>query len=108
MAAIDYLKQHGLTVEAPAPDRLRVSPADRITDPIRAWIRAHKQELLTELAANQPPPMPGRPHLWLAVIDGKRTTIVDPDHCDHAEQLRRLRLRFYPNVRITTLSLHTE
>lgn len=96
MAAIDYLKQHGLAVEAAAPDRLRVSPPDRITDPIRAWIKAHKRELLAELAANQPEATPAAPHIWLATIRGKPVRIIDPDHTDHAEQLRRVALKFGP------------
>lgn len=32
MAALDYLRRAGLTVESVA-DRLRVSPVERITDP---------------------------------------------------------------------------
>lgn len=106
MAAIDYLKQHGLAVEAAAPDRLRVSPPDRITDPIRAWIKAHKQELLAELAANQPAAMPSAPHIWLATIDGRPARIIDPDRTDHAEQMRRLALKFGPG-RVARLELQT-
>jgi len=40
MAALDYLRRAGLTVESVA-DRLRVSPVERITDPIRHFIREH-------------------------------------------------------------------
>ncbi len=54
MAALDYLRRAGLTVESVA-DRLRVSPVERITDPMRQFIREHLAELLAELnAANDP------------------------------------------------------
>ncbi|MGY8822156.1 MAG: hypothetical protein ACKVLM_22490 [Pseudomonadales bacterium] len=50
MAARDYLRRAGLTVECVA-DRLRVSPAEHITDPMRQSIREHLAELLAELNA---------------------------------------------------------
>lgn len=50
MAALDYLRRAGLTVESVA-DRLRVSPVERITDPLRHFIREHLAELLAELSA---------------------------------------------------------
>ena len=50
MAALDYLRRAGLTVESVA-DRLRVSPVERITDPMRQFIREHVTELLAELNA---------------------------------------------------------
>lgn len=103
-AAIDYLKRYGLTVEVAAPGRLRVRPADRITDPVRAWIREHKLELMAELAANQPEAMPSLPNVWLALIGGKLVTVIDPDRTDHAEQLRRLTLKFGPG-RVQRLEL---
>lgn len=60
MAALDYLRRAGLTVESVA-DRLRVSPVDRITDPVRQFIREHLAELLAELSAandSAAPPAP--------------------------------------------------
>ncbi len=50
MAALDHLRRAGLTVECVA-DRLRVSPVERITDPMRQFIREHLAELLAELNA---------------------------------------------------------
>ena len=50
MAVLDYLRLAGLTVESVA-DRLRVSPVERITDPLRHFIREHRAELLAELNA---------------------------------------------------------
>ncbi|MCQ4278341.1 hypothetical protein NA643_04525 [Pseudomonas stutzeri] len=50
MAALGHLRRAGLTVECVA-DRLRVSPVERITDPMRQFIREHLTELLAELSA---------------------------------------------------------
>lgn len=50
MAALDYLRRAGLAVEANG-DRLRLRPADRITDAVRHFVRDHRAELLAELSA---------------------------------------------------------
>lgn len=69
MAAMDYLRRAGLTVEAVA-DKLRVSPRERITPEARQYITDHKATLLAELAAVMPP----QPRVWLhllALADGR-------------------------------------
>lgn len=48
MAALDYLLRAGLTVVTVA-DKLRVTPAERITPDLRQHIITHKAELLAEL-----------------------------------------------------------
>lgn len=60
MAAIDYLRAHDLLAEPLPGGRIYVWPADNITDEVRVWIKAHRDELLEELtAANDPePPAP--------------------------------------------------
>lgn len=50
MAALDYLRRAGLVVEANG-DRLRLRPADHITDAVRQFVRDHRAELLAELKA---------------------------------------------------------
>jgi hypothetical protein len=60
MAALDYLRRAGLTVESVA-DRLRVSPAERITDAVRQFVRDHRAELLAELSAANDPTHPPAP-----------------------------------------------
>ena len=50
LAAMDYLRRAGLAVEA-SGDRLRLRPADRITDAVRQFVRDHRAELLADLSA---------------------------------------------------------
>lgn len=50
MPALDYLRRAGLAVEANG-DRLRLRPADRITDAVRQFVRDHRAELLADLSA---------------------------------------------------------
>lgn len=62
MAALDYLRGAGLAVELEG-ERLRVSPADRITADLRQFVREHRAELLAELiAANDAQPACEPPH----------------------------------------------
>lgn len=49
MAAIDYLRARGLRADLLPGGRLHVWPKESITPEVRAWIQAHKQELLREL-----------------------------------------------------------
>lgn len=49
MAAIDYLRARGLHADLLPGGRLHVWPKECITPEVRAWIQAHKQELLQEL-----------------------------------------------------------
>ncbi|MHC8316704.1 hypothetical protein [Pseudomonas sp. LB3P31] len=54
MAALDYLLRAGLTAELNG-DKLRLRPADRITNADRLYVREHRVELIAELnAANDP------------------------------------------------------
>ncbi|MQT83634.1 hypothetical protein GHN92_03475 [Pseudomonas sp. FSL R10-2964] len=49
--AIDYLAQHGLSARQKG-NRVVVSPRSLVTDDLQKYIRAHRLELLAELAAN--------------------------------------------------------
>lgn len=48
-ATLDFLREAGVVVTLAAPDTLAAS--GRLTDDVRRYIRAHKPELLRELAA---------------------------------------------------------
>ncbi|SFJ07590.1 hypothetical protein SAMN05216206_3452 [Pseudomonas guineae] len=50
MAALDYLHRAGLAVEMEG-ERLRVTPAERITADHRQYLSEHRAELLAELNA---------------------------------------------------------
>ena len=61
IAALDYLRRVGLSVEANG-DRLRLRPGERVTDAIRQFVRDHRAELLAELGAiNDPQPATATP-----------------------------------------------
>jgi hypothetical protein len=51
MTAIDYLTQRGFSARV-AGRRLVISPASRLTDDVRKYVKAHRLELIAELAAN--------------------------------------------------------
>lgn len=104
--ALDLLSElQSLGIELSASgNRLHVrAPAGVVTYALRERLAAAKPDLLRLLADGKPEPSPLPPRVWIATIDGQSVWIIDPDHCDHAEQLRRLRLRFYPSSRITGL-----
>ncbi|WP_137820940.1 hypothetical protein [Pseudomonas sp. D(2018)] len=65
MAALDYLRRAGLAAEANG-DRLRLRPADCITDTVRQFVRDHRAELLAELSATNDPPAEAL--AWLARV----------------------------------------
>jgi hypothetical protein len=65
MAAMEYLQRAGLAVEV-IGGNLRLSPADRITDAVRVFVRDHKPELLAEAAE----PIPASAWLWLLLMTG--------------------------------------
>jgi hypothetical protein len=50
VAALDYLRVAGLAVELEG-ERLRVTPADRITADLRQFVRDHRAELVADLRA---------------------------------------------------------
>lgn len=48
-ALVDYLRGAGLAVELEG-ERLRVTPADRLTEDLRQFVRDYRAELLAELS----------------------------------------------------------
>ncbi len=56
MPALDKMRAAGFEVAiAPEDGGLLVRPADRLTDAQRAWLTAHKDDLLAALAAEADP-----------------------------------------------------
>ncbi|MCM2329827.1 hypothetical protein SAMN05216229_101264 [Geopseudomonas sagittaria] len=87
MAAIDYLREHGLSARVRG-ERIIISPRSSVTEPIRQFIKLHRLELLAELAANDGET---RRAAWDVSIPGygKRRMIGEP--CTHAEALEHVR-----------------
>lgn len=67
MAALDYLRAHGLEAEPLPGGQLSVWPADAITAEVRVWIKAHKGELLSELS----PVNSDKRRSWRVIRGGK-------------------------------------
>ncbi|MES2818720.1 MAG: hypothetical protein V4812_07015 [Pseudomonadota bacterium] len=74
MARLDVLSRDGLTVERDG-ERLRVTPARRITDAHRQYLRAHRDALWRELLSEAgPEPVPGgepRRRAWPITRSGR-------------------------------------
>lgn len=73
MAAIDYLRQSGLSVLV-ADGKLRVTPVHLITDTLRQYVRDHREALLVEVSTEPPP----EALAWLARV--ARLLECSPDY----------------------------
>lgn len=89
-AAIDFLREHGLTAKVNGK-RLAVSPGSRITPEVRRYLKAHRLELLAELAANDG--QERRSH-WRITRDGKPLCIMIGDPITHSEAVSAARWRW--------------
>jgi hypothetical protein len=106
MAAIDYLKLHHLNAEIEKGNRLAVWPKENITPEVREWIRAHRTELLEELAAaNDPEP----PHLpagvrmaWTIRVGDKRLVLAGIPYT--REQAHRAAQARWPGTDVEVLT----
>ena len=80
-AATDYLYRKGFAAQV-SKGKVIVSPASKLTPDVIAFIKAHRKELLAELAANDGET---RRAAWDVLIPGygKRRMIGEP--CTHAE-----------------------
>lgn len=50
MAALDYLRDRGFSIRQ-SGNRVKVSPASKLTEDVRSYIQNHRLELLAELAS---------------------------------------------------------
>ncbi|WP_371233620.1 hypothetical protein ACAW63_10940 [Pseudomonas sp. QE6] len=93
MAAIDYLVQKGFAAKIQGK-RIVVSPASRLTDDVRAYIKAHRLELIAELAANDG--IERRCH-WQIIRAGKPLCVMIGEPMTREEALSAARYR-WPDV----------
>jgi hypothetical protein len=79
--AIDYLAQFGLSARKKG-NRVVVSPRSLVTDALQKYIRAHRLELLAELAANDG--IARKTH-WQVTLPGIRSFTMVGEPCTHQE-----------------------
>lgn len=95
MAAIDYHTEKGFSAKV-SGKRLVVSPASRLTDDVRKYIKAHRLELLAELAANDGQE---RRSNWRITRAGKPLCTLIGEPMTYPEALEAARWR-WPNVEV--------
>lgn len=93
--SIDYLHKHGLLAKV-SGNRLVVSPASKLTPDIRKFIKAHRLELIAEVAANDGLARSGH---WKVVLPGRRPFTMIGAPITRAEALTAAR-NIWPNAEI--------
>lgn len=93
--AIDYLAQFGLSARKKG-NRVVVSPRTLVTDDLQKYIRAHRLELLAELAANDGME---RRCGWTVLVPGYQPFTMVSEPITHAEALDEVRGR-WPDAKI--------
>lgn len=93
MAAIDYLKQQGLTAQR-VGSRVRLKPKGLISKDVREYVQRHRLVLLAELAANDGET---RKAGWKVFRDGKPLCSMVGPPMTYAEALASARWR-WPDV----------
>lgn len=96
MAAIDYLTAHGFSARV-SGKRLVVSPASRLTADVRKYIKAHRLELIAELAANDGQE---RRSNWHITRNGKTLCTMIGEPMTYSEALEAARWR-WPDVEVS-------
>lgn len=95
MAALAYLLNLGFAAKL-SGKRVRVSPASKLNDQVRAYIKNHRLELIAELASNDG--IERRCH-WQVILDGKPLCTMIGEPMTQAEALEAVRWR-WPNAEI--------
>ncbi|MEB0129729.1 hypothetical protein [Pseudomonas sp. CCI2.4] len=89
--AIDYLAQFGLSTRKKG-NRVVVSPRALVTDDLQKYIRAHRLELLAELAANDGL---ARHCSWSVLLPGRQPfPMISPEPMTRDEALEIVRWRW--------------
>lgn len=95
MNAIDYLKQHGLAAKLRGK-RVHISPANRVTDDLRRYIKAHRLELIAELESGDGQ---ARRCDWRVRVAGYPPFTMITEPCSHTEAIEAARQR-WPNAEV--------
>jgi len=91
MGAIDYLKDHGFAAKVKG-NRLIVSPASQLTPDVRKYIKAHRLELIAEVAANDGL---SRQCAWSVLLPGRQPFVmISPTPLTRDEALADVRGRW--------------
>lgn len=90
MTAVDYLTERGLIARKKG-NRVHISPKANITEEIRQYVRAHRLELLAELAANDGI---ARSLYWQVMRDGKPLCVMIGEPMTRVEALAEVRGRW--------------
>ncbi|MCQ2031962.1 hypothetical protein, partial [Stutzerimonas zhaodongensis] len=91
MGAVDFLRERGFAARL-SGKRVRVSPASRLTDDVRRYIKSHRLELIAELASNDG--LERRCH-WKVTVPGYRVFTMVGEPVTYAEALLNAR-RIWP------------
>lgn len=94
-AAVDFLRSHGLSATRRG-NRVFVTPKSGITEDVRQYVRAHRLELLAELAANDGAE---RRRYWEVTVPGYRTFRMTGEPTTHTEALANAR-RIWPEAEV--------
>lgn len=95
--AIDYLAQFGLSARKKG-NRVIVSPRALVTDDLQKYIRAHRLELLAELAANDG--IARKSHWQVRLSSGETFTMVG-EPCTHEEAMAVV-LAIWPHAEVSS------
>ncbi|VVP53041.1 hypothetical protein [Pseudomonas fluorescens] len=90
MAALAYLHSLGFAAKLNGK-RVRISPASKLNDEVRTYIKNHRLELLAELASNDG--IERRCH-WRVVRDGKPLCTMIGEPVTRAEAMADVRGRW--------------
>ena len=90
MAALDYLKERGFTARRSGM-RIRVSPASKLTEEVRRYVKRNRLILLVELEAGDGNER--RCH-WQVMRDGKRLCTMVGEPMTFSEALAIARWRW--------------
>jgi hypothetical protein len=88
--AVDFLYERGFSAKTKG-DRIVVSPASRLTDDVRQFVRVNRLGLLAELTAQD---TQERHNAWCITLDGKSLCMLIGEPMTYAEAMDAARWRW--------------